>query len=91
MFEPSNFKLNDSVYKDDVQTHPAHYNSMRAKPIDPVGSIECNISTVKPFPNNYTRSVNEWQYCSRDKQLRKRCLFNFDESNQQIHLASIEL
>lgn len=40
MFQHYKFSLNDSTYHDSIRAHPAHYNSMRAKPTLPQSLIE---------------------------------------------------
>jgi len=65
---------------------------MRTKPKDPVTIIEQNIKTLRTYPhiNSSICSSNEWRLFKKDKQYRKRCLFNYDPENMNIHLASID-
>jgi hypothetical protein len=74
-----------------VKCHPYHFNSMREKPTDnPIARIENNLTAVRPFPNNWVRSYDEWHYFKHDKQFRMRCLFDANENAKQIHLRSID-
>jgi hypothetical protein len=40
MFQQYKFSVDNSTYNDNIQVHPAHFNSMRAKPILPQAIIE---------------------------------------------------
>lgn len=42
MFQHYKYTANDSTYHDSIRANPAHYNSMRAKPILPQAIIEVN-------------------------------------------------
>lgn len=89
MFPKYKFNLSDSNYNDWVRTHPYHYNSMREKPIYPITLIETNISSVRPFPNNWVSTKDEWTYFRDDRQFAKRTLFDANEVDQKIHLATL--
>lgn len=89
MLQNSKFIISDSNYKDGILTHPYHYNSMRAKPTFPQSVIENNISSSKPYSDNWVTTKDEWIYFKDDKQFAKRTLFNANETNQKIHLASL--
>lgn len=86
----SNFKISDLTYNDSIVAHPFHYNSMRSKPAYPIGLIESNISSVRPFSQ-------KWLSNDRDEPNRlkrhfpKRTLFNASESDRNIHLASLSV
>lgn len=73
-----------------VKCHPYHYNAMRLKPTYPQALIENNVSSIKPFPNNWIRTYDEWKYFKQEKQFRMRTLFNLDEKFRNIHLRSID-
>ena len=40
MFQQYKFSVDNSTYNDNIQVHPAHFNSMRAKPTLPQAVIE---------------------------------------------------
>ena len=63
---------------------------MRAKPINPVGLIENNITSSKSFPNTWATTRDEWKYFRDNTQFRKRCLFDLNEQVTGIHLRSID-
>ena len=75
---------------DDQSYQPIGANSMRYKPTYPQALIEHNISSVKPFKNNWIRTYDEWQYFKQEKQFRKRCLFDANDELKQIHLRSLD-
>jgi hypothetical protein len=84
------YQISDANYADNIKCDPLHYNSMRAKPINPIALIENNITSSKPFPNTWATTKDEWLHFRDATQFRKRCLFDFDEKNTQIHLRSID-
>ena len=86
------YQISDSNYKDVIRAHPAHYSSMLVKPTNPVAIIEQNIKTLRTYPhiNSFMCSTDEWRFFKKEKQSKKRCLFSYDQSNMQIHLASID-
>ena len=93
MLEENNtFRPSDTNYKDAIYTHPDHFYSMRAKPTNPIALIDQNIKSRRTYPhiNSFMRSAEEWCFFRNDKQFKKRCLFNYDQNNMQIHLASID-
>lgn len=78
--------------KDPINSDHYFSNSMRGKPSDPVALIEQNRPQLRVFPhiNNYVQSGNEWRYFRDDRQFKKRCNFNYDSDNLNIHLASLD-
>lgn len=42
MFQQYEFSVDNSTYNDAIRAHPAHFNSMRAKPTLPQAIIEVN-------------------------------------------------
>lgn len=88
------YSISDANYADNIRTNPQHYNSMRAKPIYPVGLIENNITSSRPFPNNWATTINSEQpKLLRDAtQFRKRCIFKYDDNQtiSSIHLRSLD-
>ena len=88
--DKNNSLISNETYKDNISCRSSHFNSMRAKPVYPVSLIENNISAIKSFPNNWVRSQDEWKYFRDATQFRKRCLFDVDTQNKQIHLRSID-
>lgn len=73
-----------------VYYQPFSENSMRYKPTYPQSLIEHNISSVRPYPNNWVRTYDEWKFFKQEKQFRKRCLFDADEDAKQIHMRSLD-
>ena len=84
------YQISDANYGDNIRCDPQHYKSMRAKPINPVALIENNITSSKPFPNTWASTTNELKYFRDATQFRKRCLFDYNEKNDKIHLRSID-
>lgn len=69
---------------------PYSENSMRYKPTYPQSLIEHNISSVRPYPNNWVRTFDEWKFFKQEKQFRKRCVFDANDDNKQIHMRSLD-
>lgn len=90
MLPVSNFNISDSTYNDHIQTHPFHYNAMRAKPIYPIGLIETNISSLKPFPEKWSQTNPDY-LPKINRHYAKRTLFNASEDVTNIHLASLSV
>ena len=90
MYVPNKFPISDENYVDNIRTNPLHYNSMRTKPTYPVSLIENNLSSVKSYPNNWAKTKDEWKFFRNDAQFKKRCLFDYDDQNQKVHLRSID-
>ena len=50
MFQQYKFSVDNAIYNDNIKVHPAHFNSMRAKPILPQAVIEVNFNIfMKPL------------------------------------------
>lgn len=63
---------------------------MRSKPTYPIGLIESNISSVRPFSQKWL--PNDRDQTNRLKRhFPKRTLFNASESDRNIHLASLSI
>lgn len=63
---------------------------MRAKPIYPVGLIETNISSIRPFSEKWLPSRPD-QTNKINRHFAKRTLFDASESDKNIHLASLSI
>ncbi|CAF0893064.1 unnamed protein product [Brachionus calyciflorus] len=90
MLPMSSFNISDSTYNDFIQTHPFHYNSMRAKPIYPIGLIETNISSVRPFPEKWSQSKSG-EFPRINRHFAKRTLFNANDIDTNIHMATLSV
>lgn len=85
------FKVSDETYKDNIKCSSYHYNAMKAKPTYPPALIENNVSSVKPFPNNWLNTRDEWKYFRDERKFAKRCLFRYEPtSDDKVHLRSVD-
>lgn len=99
------FRISDANYRDRLQMNQAHYNSMRAKPINPQAFIDINLTGVRPFPQNWTTTMHQktnYSSCSQEggesgggqqsfKFMRpKRSLFNVEGTDTPIHIGSVD-
>jgi hypothetical protein len=85
------FVLSDEVYKDNIHTHPYHFNAMRHKPVYPPTYIDNNIAQLRSFPEKW-KSYNEPNNVS-DKgrpHFSKRTLFYDADSGQHIHMSTLD-
>jgi hypothetical protein len=85
------FVVSDDTYKDNIRSHPYHFNAMRHKPINPSTYIDTNISQLKSFPDKW-KSFNEPNNVS-DKgrpHLAKRCLFYDGSTGQHVHMSTLD-
>lgn len=92
MLEHNSYQVSDDNYKDSIHTSPSYYNALRVKPTNPVALIEQNMPSMRTFPhiNTNMQSREEWRYFRDEKAFRKRCLFNYDQNNMRIHVASLD-
>jgi hypothetical protein len=67
---------------------PAHFNSMRAKPKLGQALIENNISSIRPYPDNWTVTQN--LQAKTKSNIGMRCLFEANNEIRDLHLRSID-
>ena len=92
------FRVSDETYNDNIHCAPTHYNALRAKPTYPPALIENNVRSLRPFPNTWIKSKDEWKYFRDERKFAKRCLFGVEKPEVSglppiegaIHLRSID-
>ncbi len=63
---------------------------MRNKPIYPPTLIDINLRSLRPFPNTWVKTKDEWMHFKHESQFRKRCLFDLNDEVKQVHLRTID-